>query len=79
MEYNYNFEILEGEYNLNGEDLFIMYRVTTYGIELSTYYNGSNHKINYIDSFEDYYDEDELKRDLTYQFIDYLKTKKEGS
>lgn len=75
MDYNYNMEVLEGEFNLNGEELFIIYRVTNCGgIELSTYYNGDNHKIHYIDSFDNYYDEDELKYTLGLEFMDYLKT-----
>lgn len=79
MEYNYNIEILDGDFMLNGEELFITYRVTTYGIELSAYYKGDNRKINYIDEFDDYHDEFELKHDLANRFIDYLKTIKGGS
>lgn len=80
MEYNYNIELLDEVFTLDGKELDISYRVLYHGgIELSTYYKQANRKMQYIDTFEDYYDEYELLRDLHLQFIDYLKTIKDGS
>jgi hypothetical protein len=72
---DYNIDMLEETFTLNGEELDIFYRVTMQGgIELSTYYKGENRKMHYLDTFEDYYDEFELLRDLHIEFIEYLKT-----
>lgn len=79
MEYNYNIDMLDEVFTIDGEELDISYCVLyNGGIELSAYYKHANRRIQYIDTFEDYYDEYELLRDLHLEFVEYLKTINDG-
>ena len=73
---DYNIYQLDDTFMIDDQELDIYYELTSQGVLLKTYYNGDNHKIHYIDTFDDYYDEYELLYNLHLEFINSIK--KEG-
>jgi hypothetical protein len=78
MIINYNINQLDDTFTLDNQELDIYYQHTMRGIELHTYHKGNKFTIHYMDTFDDYYDEYELLRDLHMQFIERLKIRIEN-
>lgn len=69
---DYNLYQLDDTFTIDNKELDIFYNFTRRGIELQTYHEGYKFAIHYMDTFDDYYDEYELLRDLHIQFVERL-------
>lgn len=70
---NYDLKQLDEEFTINNKLIDVYYYNTSQGITLQCYYEKQNHKIHYIDCFDDYYDEHMLLMDLHTKFIKHIK------